>query len=123
MSAPTLIEFSPAITGDRWQPLASMGIQIGGVAPTFPLLRVRMQFRLAGVLGMTLDSEDVPDRDFTIIISSSENWLIHFPVVAPLPLTPGRWDWHMRFFSTESPNEPITYFMGGLIVQKSPTAY
>lgn len=118
---PARYNFPPAVSGDRWQPMPAIGpILIGGQAPTFPLVRARMQFRDAtGELGMTLDSEDVPGRDGEILISSPETWLMHLPLIPSLPLAVGTWNYSLRLFAEDLPTDLETWLQGSLQVRQA----
>jgi hypothetical protein len=120
---PVTITLDDAIAGDRWHGIASIGpVLFSGSQPTFPLARVRMQFRRGGrVAGLTLDSEPSPDRDAQISISSAETWLVHLPELKPLPLPPGLWEWDLEFYPSDSPDAPMTLFQGVLHVKKDTT--
>jgi hypothetical protein len=119
---PATITLPDAIAGDRWHGIASIGpVLISGSQPTFPLERVRMQFKRGRVVGMTLDSAESPDRDAEILISNADTWLVHIPEIKPLQLSPGRWEWDTEFYSSDSPEAPLTLYRGTLVVSKDTT--
>ena len=114
------IQLEPAVRGDKWQGIPAIGpVLINGVAPTFPLSRLRMQFRKAGKLGMTLDS--VPGEGiYPIQISNAATWLAHIPVVQPLPLDAGDWEWDLEFYAGTD-TAPLTLYKGVLSVTQDQT--
>jgi hypothetical protein len=121
MSAPPVfIQLQPAVHGDKWQGIAAIGpILINDSQPAFPLSRIRMQFRQAGKLGMTLDSEPGAGV-YPIEISDDTTWLAHIPEVQPLPLGIGRWEWDMEFWAGDDA-APLTLYYGTLRVTNDQT--
>lgn len=117
---PVTITLDPAVRGDKWQGIAAIGpVLMDAAQPTFPLARIRMQFRRAGRLGMTLDS-DGGDGVYPITISNATTWLAHIPEVQPLPLDAGTWEWDMEFYAGED-TAPLTLYAGSLTVTPDAT--
>jgi hypothetical protein len=117
---PIKVDLEPAVRGDKWQGVASIGpVLINDEQPTFPLARIRVQFRRAGKLGMTLDSAPA-DGEFPITISNAETWFAYVPEIQPLPLDAGDWEWDMEFWA-DGDDAPLTFYYGVLKVTTDQT--
>jgi hypothetical protein len=111
---PVNAPLQPTVRGDKWQGIAAIGpVLINGLQPTFPLARIRAQFRRNGQLGMTLDSNG--SGDYPIVISNADTWFAHVPEIQPLPLDAGTWQWDMEFWAVGDA-APVTYYAGTLSV-------
>ena len=117
---PITINLEPAVRGDKWQGIPTIGpVLVNGVAPTLPLARIRMQFRKAGKLGMTLDTQP-GEGIYPIQISNAATWFAHIPKVQPLPLESGDWEWDMEFYEGTD-TAPLTFYEGVLVVKPDKT--
>lgn len=122
---PITIQLPPAVRGDKWHGIPTIGpvlvrenAEDPGTAPSFPLSRVRMQFRRNGVLGMTLDSDG--SGDYPIQISNAATWLVHFPEIQPLPLDAGIWQTDVEFWEGTD-TAPQTFYKASLTVTQDIT--
>lgn len=117
---PVTINLEPAVRGDKWQGIHTIGpILVNDAQPTFPLSRVQMQFRKGGALGMTLDSQ--PGAGIhPIIIANAATWFVQIPAVQPLPLSPGDWQWDIQFWEGAD-TAPQTFYRGRLSVEPDVT--
>lgn len=125
MSLPVQINMLATTAGDKWHGIPTIGPVLirenqddPGTAPSFPLSRVRMQFRRNGQLGMTLDSNG--SGDYPIQISNAATWLVHFPEIQPLPLGAGIWQTDVEFWEGTD-TAPQTFYKATLIVAQDIT--
>lgn len=108
------INLAPVKRGDKWRGVPTIGpVLVNGIVPSFPLARVRAQFKRSGQLGMTLDSNG--NGDHPIVIHTPETWFASIPPIQPLPLGAGSWEWDMEFYA-EGDTAPETYYYGVLEV-------
>lgn len=107
------ITFESAFVGDKWGGQSIGPVTVDGIAPTFALDRVTIEFKRHGVVGMTLDSDG--SGDYLITIASAATWFFYLPTIQPIPLGAGIWNAYVRLYDTNS-ESPETLLYGDLII-------
>lgn len=113
---PATVKLQPALRGDTWQGIASIGpVTVNGTVISPPLLSARMQFRdHRDALAHELTTEiPTPEGSGTITIVDATNWQLAIDA-QDLPLEAGTYHWDLE--TTDDAGTVRTLYTGQLRV-------